>query len=208
MISDPWIWAAKLSKTSGVENPHRKGQDRLLAKDKVGDPMEKAGKAKRVVVAACAAACLSGCASLPEDYGRMADGQSDVVAYECKNGDGGDAGKAYFDKKKGLAMMVLSMGLDLTGKALLMGPMMIGEVFFGKSRVVFKIPENGGQSEVTMFSTDAEKDAEGRSKIGNCQPLDAKDAHAVQLREPVPPEPDDEDDLKPSKQENSSGVAP
>lgn len=144
---------------------------------------------------------------MPEEYGRMTDGQSDVIAYECKNNDGGDAGKAYFDKKKGLAMMVLSMGLDLTGKALLVGPMMIGEVFFGKSRVVFKIPEKGGQSEVTMFSAEAEKDEKGRSKMGHCHPLDAKDAHSVQIREHVAPEPEDEDEQAPSKPANPSGQA-
>lgn len=143
------------------------------------------------------AAMLSGCAGLSEGHRGMLAGNGSVLAYKCSNESGGDAGMAYFDKSNGLAMMVLSIGLDLTGRALLVGPMMIGEVFFGSSRIEFKIPEEGGQSVVTMYSA---KTSEGapveRVKQGVCLPLkvDAMDPRAQSLKTSTPAGPVDDGD--------------
>jgi hypothetical protein len=72
---------------------------------------------------ACSA--LIGCAHLDPSYERMAHGGYSVVAYHCLHADGDDAGKAFFDKDKGLAMMILSMGIELTGRALLVAPLIL-----------------------------------------------------------------------------------
>ena len=118
---------------------------------------------------------LQSCAQLPAPYKAMESGGLDVVAYQCVNQDGEGVGKAYFHKKQGLAMMILDIGLDLTGKALSLGPIMVGEVFFGKARVEFKIPHQGGPSEITMFpaQSDDPDDTPPRpqKKEGQCTPI-------------------------------------
>lgn len=149
---------------------------------------------KEISVAIVAACLMAGCSTAGQDFNAMKEGAESVVAYHCDNGSG-ISGEAYFDKKKGLAMMALSIGLDLTGKALVIGPVMVGEVFFGVARVVFKIPEGGGPSEVTMFQ-DRKKsqNEEGLSeqsasedvrRAGHCSVMiiDPKDGKAIKIRE-------------------------
>ena len=136
------------------------------------------------------AALLAGCAQLPANYKSTENVGGDVVAFKCVNEEGQGAGKAYFDRKNGLAMMMLEMGLDLTGRALLLGPMLIGEVFLGSARVEFKIPDGGGPSEVTMYPAPSGDPEDGpvkpQKKLGHCDPIrpDASEGEKMNLGKP------------------------